>query len=167
MGVWYKLKALKVKIYSDETMELLSTVIPLVFGSMNSLILHTILFLTSYFLILFGFNSDYIFALVTNLVSLEAIYLSIFLLMSSNLQLKKLHAVAEDVKEIQTDVDEIQVDVDEIQTDIDEIQEDVKEIQEDQEDDDDDKILENIDKTMKLLIKEISDLKNNRNKVRK
>ncbi len=158
------LKALKQKIYSDETLESLSTVIPQVIGSMNSLIIHTTLFFTSYFLILFGFNSDYIFALVTNLVSLEAIYLSIFLLMSGNLQLKKLHAVAEDVKEIQVDVDEIQGDVDEIQINIDEIQEDVKEIQDD---DDDDEILGKIEKTLKLLTKEVSDLKNNKNKLRK
>ncbi len=164
MIVFDKLKAFKIKLYSDETLELLSTVIPRWVGSMNSLITHTALFIMSYFLILVGFDSSYIFAIVTNVVSLEAIYLSIFILMSSNLQMKKLHAVAKDVKEIQTDVEEIQVDVDEIQTDVDEIQEDIKEIQEDQDDDDDDKILENIEKTMKLLIKEIAELKSNRNK---
>lgn len=152
------MKILK-KLYSDETLELLSTYIPRAVGSMNSLIIHTVLFLLSYVLILFGYRSSDIFDILTNLVSLEAIYLSIFLLMSGNLQLKKLHDVADNVKEIQEDVDDIQEDVKEIQEDVDEIQEDVKEIQEDQEDDDYDKILINLEKTVNELVKEISALK--------
>jgi len=152
------MKILK-KLYSDETLELLSTHIPRAVGSMNSLIIHTVLFLLSYVLILFGYRSSDIFDILTNLVSLEAIYLSIFLLMSGNLQLKKLHDVADNVKEIQEDVDDIQEDVKEIQEDVDEIQEDVKEIQEDQEDDDYDKILINLEKTVTELVKEISALK--------
>lgn len=137
--------------------ETLSALIPRWIGSMESLIIHTVLFAASYLLILFGYSADIIFALVTNIVSLEAIYLSIFLLMSANIQLKKLHVVADSVKEIQEDVDEIQKDVDEIQENVDEIQEDVKEIQEE---DEDDEVLANINKTMKELMREITILKN-------
>jgi peptidoglycan hydrolase CwlO-like protein len=137
--------------------ETLSALIPRWIGSMESLVIHTVLFAGSYFLILLGYSADIIFALVTNIVSLEAIYLSIFLLMSANIQLKKLHVVADGVKEIQEDVDEIQKDVDEIQEDVDEIQEDVKEIQEE---DEDDEVLSSIEKTMKELMKEIIILKN-------
>ena len=151
------MKMLK-KLYSIETLEIISALIPRWIGSMESLVIHTVLFAASYLLILLGYSADIIFALVTNIVSLEAIYLSIFLLMSANIQLKKLHVVADSVKEIQEDVDEIQKDVDEIQEDVDEIQEDVKEIQE--EDEDDDEVLENIEKTMKELMKEIMILKN-------
>lgn len=137
------------RIYSDEVLEYLSTNIPRLMGSMNSLIIHTILFILSYALIFMGFNEDKIFDLLTNIVSLEAIYLSIFLLMSGNLQLKKLHDVATNVKEIQEDVDEIQDDIDEIQEDIDEIQEDQE----------DDEILNKIDSTLNVLIKEVAELK--------
>ena len=153
------------KIYSDETMEMLSTLIPRLIGSMNSLIAHTIIFIVSYLLIFIGFNQEMVFDALTNVVSLEAIYLSIFILMSANLQLKKLHDVADNVKEIQEDVDEIQDDVKEIQEDVDEIQEDVKEIQEDQEDDDDqDDKLNKILDDIKTVLKEVEALKAKRKK---
>lgn len=139
------------KIYSDETMERLSTLIPRLIGSMNSLIAHTIIFIVSYLLIFIGFNQEMVFDALTNVVSLEAIYLSIFILMSANLQLKKLHDVADNVKEIQEDVDEIQ--------------EDVKEIQEDQEDDDDqDDKLNKILDDIKTVLKEVEALKAKRKK---
>ena len=147
------LKRIYKKVYADETLEYLSTQIPRGFGSMNSLIIHTVLFGYSYFLILIGYNKSNILDLVTNIVSLEAIYLSMFILMSANLQLRKLHDVADNVRDIQEDVDEIQVDVKEIQEDVDEIQEDIDEINEDDD-------LERIEKTLNILIKEINTLKN-------
>jgi uncharacterized membrane protein len=150
------MKKILKKLYSDEVLEYLSTNIPRLMGSMNSLIIHTILFLLSYLLIFLGFNEEKIFDLLTNIVSLEAIYLSIFLLMSGNLQLKKLHDVATNVHDVATNVKEIQEDVDEIQDDIDEIQEDIDEIQEDQEDDE---ILNKIDTTLNILINEVAELK--------
>jgi uncharacterized membrane protein len=150
------MKKILKKLYSDEVLEYLSTNISRLMGSMNSLIIHTILFLLSYLLIFLGFNEEKIFDLLTNIVSLEAIYLSIFLLMSGNLQLKKLHDVATNVHDVATNVKEIQEDVDEIQDNIDEIQEDIDEIQEDQ---DDDEILNKIDTTLNVLIKEVAELK--------
>lgn len=99
------------------------------------------------------------------MVSLEAIYLSIFIQMSVNRQAHKLHAVSKDVEEIQEDVEEIQEDVDEIQHDVDEIQEDVEDIGEDveeiQEDDEttDATKFAKIENTLQLLIEEIQELK--------
>ena len=137
-------------------------------GSTNSLIIHTTLFIISFLLFFYGKSIDKILLVLTTIVSLEAIYLSIFIQMSVNRQARKLHAVARDVGEIQEDVDEIQKDVDEIQEDVDEIQKDVDEIQEDveeiQEEDEveekeDEEVLTRIENTLGKLIEEIIELK--------
>lgn len=149
-------------------------------GSTESLVIHTILFIGSFVLIFFGVPFEQILLVVTTMVSLEAIYLSIFIQMSVNRQYRKLHAVARDVDEIQGDVEEIQKDVegiekdvDEIQKDVDEIQEDVEEIQEEDKNDEkeekkDEEILTRMENTMGKLIEEIIELKKqqegNRNK---
>ncbi len=100
-------------------------------GSTNSLLVHTALFMGSFMLYFMGFEIDNILLVVTTIVSLEAIYLSIFIQMSVNRQARKLHAVSKDIEEIQEDVEEIQEDVEGIEKDVEEIQEDVEEIQED------------------------------------
>ena len=100
-------------------------------GSTQSLVVHTGLFFIFFILIIFGVKFDTIMLLLTTVVSLEAIYLSIFIQMSVNRQAQKLEDVSEDIEEIQKDVDEIQVDIDEIQEDVEGIEEDIEEIQED------------------------------------
>ncbi len=100
-------------------------------GSASSIVLHTILFVGSFSIGYFGFVSwDRILLVMTTVVSLEAIYLSIFIQMSLNFANQTIEAVEEDIDEIQKDVDEIQKDVDVIQEDMDELQEDVEEISE-------------------------------------
>ena len=74
---------------------------------------------------------DRMLLILTTLVSLEAIYLSIFIQMTINYTSASLEVVEASIDEIQEDIDEIQEDVDEIQEDVDEIQENVDEIQED------------------------------------
>ena len=140
-------------------------------GSTESLLVHTILFIASFTLYFWGIPFSTILLVVTTIVSLEAIYLSIFIQMSVNRQARRLHAVArdvediqEDVDEIQKDVDEIQEDVEEIQKDVDEIQEDVEEIQEEEEDEEkeekkDEEILTRIEDTMGKLIEEVMELR--------
>jgi uncharacterized protein YoxC len=104
-------------------------------GSPASIVLHTLLFAGSFSLGYLGFVTwDRMLLVLTTIVSLEAIYLSIFIQMSLNYATKTIEEVEVDIDEIQEDIDEIQEDVDEIQEDIDEIQEDVDEIQEDVED---------------------------------
>lgn len=100
-------------------------------GSTNSLLVHTALFMVSFMLYFMGFDFNKILLVITTIVSLEAIYLSIFIQMSVNRQTRKLHAVSKDIEEIQEDVEEIQEDVEGIEKDVDEIQKDVDEIQED------------------------------------
>jgi len=107
-------------------------------GSPASLVVHTILFILSFLLIIIGFPTDKVLLVLTTIVSLEAIYLSIFIQMSVNRSNRRLVAVRKDLEEIQEDVEDIQEDVEEIQEgvesiekDVDEIQKDVEEIQED------------------------------------
>ena len=114
-------------------------------GSVWSVIIHTLLFAGAFLLILLGFDIDRVLLVLTTVVSLEAIYLSVFIQMSVNYQGRALESVgkeideiAEDVGEIQEDVEEmqetheeIQEDIEEIQKDVEEMQEDVEEIQED------------------------------------
>jgi uncharacterized membrane protein len=101
-------------------------------GSTSSLVVHTLMFIAFFALSFAGFLSwDLMFLILTTIVSLEAIYLAIFIQMTVNRQAMELAEVSEDVEDIQEDIEEISEDVDEIQGDIDEIQEDVDEIQED------------------------------------
>ena len=126
-------------------------------GSTESLLIHTFLFIISFMLYFWGIPLDEILLVVTTIVSLEAIYLSIFIQMTVNRQARKLHAVALDVEDIQEDIDEIQKDVDEIQEDVEEIQEE-DEIEE-KEEKEDEEILTRIENTMGKLIEEVIELK--------
>ena len=103
-------------------------------GSVNSLIIHILLFIM-FFVLLFFIDTQKVLLVLTTIVSLEAIFLSIFIQMSVNFQSKKLNLVASDVKEIQEDVEEIQ-----------------------EEDEEDTQYLR-IEETMNKLLKEVSGLK--------
>lgn len=100
-------------------------------GSKTSVIAHTVFFIAMFTLYFFGITFDTILLFLTTLVSLEAIYLAIFIQMTVNQNTESLEEVEEDIEEIKGDVDEIQEDVGEIEKDIDEIQEDVQGIEED------------------------------------
>ncbi len=99
-------------------------------GSPASIALHTIFFIGIFSLRFFGVAVADILLILTTIVSLEAIYLSIFIQMTVNQHSKELEEVSEDIEEIQEDVDEIQKDVEEIAEDVEDIQEDVEEIEE-------------------------------------
>ncbi len=96
-------------------------------GTPSSLAVHTLLFAAAFVLALFGVTMDKILLVLTTIVSLEAIYLAIFIQMTVNRSMESLQEVEEDIEEIQEDIDEIQEDVDEIQENVDEIQEDSEE----------------------------------------
>ncbi len=138
-------------------------------GSSGSILLHTVFFICMFGLHFFGISSETILLVLTTIVSLEAIYLAIFIQMTVNRHSEDLVEVSEDIDEIQEDVEGIEKDVDEIQKDVDEIQEDVGELQEDveeiSEDEDESdhgvemKKLEKIESTLQTLLDEISKLK--------
>jgi peptidoglycan hydrolase CwlO-like protein len=99
-------------------------------GSIWSVIIHTIIFILSFSLVLFGIPIDRVLLVLTTILSLEAIYLSIFIQMSVNYQSRALANVEHDIDEIAEDVGEIHDHVEEMQEDVEGIAEDVGEIQE-------------------------------------
>lgn len=102
--------------------------IPENIGTPISLIIHTVIFIV--FLSapkVFGIPADSVNIFFTTLLSLEAIYLAIFIQMSINQNNIEIQELQEDVEEIQEDVEEIAEDLDEINENVDEIQEDIEE----------------------------------------
>ena len=87
-------------------------------GSPQSIIIHTIFFAGMLGLRIFGVSSSDVLLILTTVVSIEAIYLSIFIQMTVNQHAAELEEVSEDIEEIQKDVDEIQEDVEDIQEEI-------------------------------------------------
>lgn len=106
-------------------------------GSIPSLIVHSIIFLTAFLLPLFGIvEFDKMLLVLTTVLSLEAIYLAIFIQMSVNRSQEHIEDLKDDVNEIQEDIEDIQEDIEEISEDIDDIQEDIEDIAEDEDDED-------------------------------
>lgn len=122
-------------------------------GSTESLVVHTLLFTISFVLVFFGISFDHVLLVVTTIVSLEAIYLSIFIQMSVNRSESRLHEVSQDIEEIQEDVESIEEDIDEIQEDIEE---------DDVVDSEQSKHLEHIRTTLSQLIAEVEGMKSSR-----
>jgi methyl-accepting chemotaxis protein len=111
--------------------------IPENIGTPISLVVHTIIF--AVFLSaprVFGIPADSVNIFFTTLLSLEAIYLAIFIQMSINQSNIEILELQEDIEEIQEDVEEIAEDLDEINENVDEIQEDIEDIEEEIEEDD-------------------------------
>ncbi len=96
-------------------------------GSGASLILHTLFFIGIFSLLFFGISLEKILLILTTAVSLEAIYLALFIQMSVNRQTAELRAVSEEVEEISHDIDEIQEDVEDLAEEVEEISEDIEE----------------------------------------
>ena len=86
-------------------------------GSPQSIIVHTIFFVVIFGLRFFGFSSSDVLLILTTLVSLEAIYLSIFIQMTVNKQSRRLKQVSQELEEVSEDIEEIQEDVEEISED--------------------------------------------------
>ncbi len=100
-------------------------------GSPTSIAVHTVVFIGAFVFVLFGVPFDSVLLILTTAVSLEAIYLALFIQMSVNKNTKSLADVEEDIEEIAEDVEGIEKDIDEIQEDVEGIEKDIDEIQED------------------------------------
>ena len=105
----------------QSTLEKISLAATAWMGTTQSLIVHTILFGAIFFLYLFGVSFDQILLVLTTAVSLEAIYLSLFIQMTVNRTTKSLENVQEDVEGIQEDVEDIQEDVEGLEENVEEI----------------------------------------------
>ena len=79
-------------------------------GSPISIILHTMFFIAVYALIFFGWSFEEILTFLTNVVSIEAIYLALFIQMTVN-------KTSEDIEDVEEDIDDIEKDIDDIQED--------------------------------------------------
>lgn len=101
-------------------------------GSVGSLLVHSIAFASFFLLAFFEILSwETMLLVLTTLVSLEAIYLAIFIQITVNRHTQSLKEVEEDIDEIQEDVEGLGEDMEGIQEDIEEISEDIEEISED------------------------------------
>lgn len=85
-------------------------------GTSTSIVIHTLLFIGIFSLRLFGQSTEEILLILTTAVSLEAIYLAIFIQMTVNRTTESLAGVEEDIDDIQEDIDDIQEDVSEDST---------------------------------------------------
>lgn len=118
-------------------------------GSPTSIVIHTVLFAASFLTVWLGLlQFDRMLLVLTTILSLEAIYLSLFIQMTVNYQ-------AQSLSEVEQDIDEIQEDIDEIQEDVEEMQEDVEEMSEDEQDA---KTLEQIHMGLQKLMQDIERL---------
>lgn len=134
-------------------------------GSIGSLILHTFVFLGCFTLAFLGIVEwETMLLVLTTLVSLEAIYLSIFIQMTVNRHQKELEEVSEDVEDIQEDIQEISEDVEDLGDDVEDIQEDIQELTEDEESEEERKAkqmvsLEQLTADMKRILADLEALK--------
>ena len=102
-------------------------------GSTSSLLFHTVVFILSFLLPIFNLVSfERMLLVLTTVVSLEAIYLSIFIQMTVNKNSQDIEIIQEDIEDIEEGIGEIQKDVDEIQEDVVEMQEDTEQEQEEE-----------------------------------
>jgi predicted transcriptional regulator len=98
-------------------------------GSPASLITHTLAFICFFAASALGFADwSTMLTVLTNVVSLEAIYLAIFIQFSVNQQSVSLRGVEADVESIQEDVEQLGGHVEDLKEDVEEIQEDIGEI---------------------------------------
>ncbi|MDO8553067.1 MAG: hypothetical protein Q7S01_06135 [bacterium] len=128
-------------------------------GSPSSLVTHTLIFLGFFVSVRLGLiNYDEMLLVLTTIVSLEAIYLSIFIQMTINQTTKELEEVGEDIEEIQEDIGEIQEDVDELQEDVEDIVEDDE--SEKREETEEKATLDEIQRDLRKLLADVERLKN-------
>ena len=102
-------------------------------GSPISVVLHTLIFIACFLAVHYGYIVfEKMLLILTTIVSLEAIYLSIFIQMTINYTTQAVEDISEDVEDISEDVEEMQENIGELQEDVEDISEDVEEITEEE-----------------------------------
>lgn len=129
-------------------------------GSFSSLVIHTIIFIACLIAGLLFDHWDIILLTLTTVVSLEAIYLAIFIQMSINRNTESLEEVEKDIDEIQGDIDEIQEDVEDIAEDVEELNEEDE--QEETEDEQYRRLLKDIQDNVLKITSDLQQLKKNK-----
>lgn len=115
-------------------------------GSTTSLIIHTILFIAAFAShLLFNWQFNTILLVLTTIVSLEAIYLAIFIQRSVNQQAERLEEVEEALDEVEETLDDVEESIEDVEESLNEAEEDIEGIPAD---------------TLKQLQKPMADLAN-------
>jgi len=140
-------------------------------GSPGSLVVHTLVFIGFFAVSLLRWVPwDLMLLVLTTVVSLEAIYLAIFIQMTVNRQSQSLKDVEEEVGDIQENIEELGENVEELgenvedlKEDVEDIQEDIGEISEDEEDEARDKkqaeMIETLTNDVRAILKSLEALK--------
>lgn len=132
-----------------DKLEKISDQITIWIGTPISILVHTIIFIIIFLLKFLNFSVDQILLILTTVVSLEAIYLSIFIQMSVNKTKLTIAGVEKDIDDIQEDVQEIS--------------EDIEDISEDEDDDDEIiRTIKDIEERIVKLHKEVVEIKGNK-----
>ena len=98
-------------------------------GSTSSLIIHSLFFLLSFLSHwFFGLDFDSILLVLTTVVSLEAIYLAIFIQRSVNQQGERLEDVEESIDEVEQALDDVEESLDEVEESLKETEDDIDDI---------------------------------------
>lgn len=123
-------------------------------GTPQSLVVHTIVFAVVPALALLGFELRSVLIILTTWLSIEAIYLAIFIQMTVNKTTTKLDSVEDDIEDIQEDVKGLETDVEEISEDIDQIQ-----VEEKSEEENTEETLEKVETQLQKVIENLEHLR--------
>lgn len=135
----------KKKVTKNQELEDLAIKVTRWIGTPLSILIHTVFFVLAFVFYFLGVPFDTILLVLTTVVSLEAIYLSLFIQLSVNKNTQSLEDVGEDIEEIQEDVEGLEGGFEEIAEDVEglegnivklrknmqELGQDIEEIQED------------------------------------
>jgi len=92
-------------------------------GTTQSIIIHTILFILFFAAHwIFGISYDLILLILTTVVSLEAIYLAIFIQRSVNQQANRLDDVEESLDDVEESLDDVEENLDDVEESIDAVE---------------------------------------------
>lgn len=114
----------------NERLEALAIHLTEAIGTPISIIIHTALFIIAFLFYFLGVPFQTVLLVLTTIVSLEAIYLSLFIQLSVNKNTESLSEVEEDIEEIQEDVEGLEGEFDEIQEDVEGLEGNIKKLRE-------------------------------------
>jgi hypothetical protein len=100
-------------------------------GTPLSIVVHTIIFATAFLVYFLGVSLEIVLLVMTTFLSIEAIYLSLFIQLSVNRTTESLEEVEEDLGEIQEDVEGLEGGIKRIRRNVAELESDVENISED------------------------------------
>ncbi|MFA7253091.1 MAG: hypothetical protein WC107_00885 [Patescibacteria group bacterium] len=126
-------------------------------GTTNSIIIHTIIFIFSFISHwIFNISFDLVLLILTTVVSLEAIYLAIFIQRSVNQQATRLTDVEETLDDVEEALDDVEESLDEVEESIDDVEESISQKET--------SANSNTEKRLEEIIKELKALQTNMKK---